>query len=73
MTNTLGGGPTVIHLTYRPNGLDEQWRIACMPEVSDFATAAHQPNYQRSNDTRAVTCARCKATDVFKKVRATER
>ncbi len=71
-TTSLGGVP-VIHLTYRHTaGLGEQWRIACMPEVTDFATSAHQPNYLRSNDTRAVTCAECAKTDVFARVRSTE-
>lgn len=74
MTSTLGG-TTVIHLTYRPNGLDEgtEWLIACMPDVTDFATSAHHPNYMRSNDTRAVTCHMCRATSVFKQVKAKER
>ena len=72
---TLGGGPTIIHLTYRPQGRDEgaEWLIACMPEVTDFRTSAHQPNYLRSNDTRAVTCERCKVTPVFKQVQSKER
>lgn len=66
MITTLGGNH-VIHLTYRPNGLDEgaDWLIACMPQVTDFRTTSHQPNYLRSNDTRAVTCMYCKKTAVF--------
>lgn len=70
---TLGGGPTVIHLTYKKNDSDEQWHIACMPNVTNFATSAHQPNYLRSNDTRAVTCEHCKKTTVFAEVRSKER
>ena len=70
---TLGGGPTVIHLTYRVNNHGTLWAIACMPSVVDFTTSAHQPNYLRSNDTRAVTCDQCKATQVFKDVQKTER
>ncbi len=65
------GGVTVIHLTYRPDSKAD-WRIACMPNVTEFATAAHHHNYLRSNDTRAVTCSACKGTDVFKRVRGTE-
>ena len=68
------GGTSVIHLTYRPNGLDgEQWLIACMPQVTDFKTSAHQPNYLRSNDTRAVNCKMCMVTSIFKQVQAKER
>ena len=70
MTTTLGG-VAMIHLTYKPDNSD--WRIACMPNVTDFKTATFQPNYLRSNDTRAVTCPRCKATSVFKEVQAKER
>lgn len=73
MIATLGGDYT-IHLTYRPNGLDEgvDWRIACMPDVTDFRHQTHQPNYLRSNDTRAVTCDRCKKTRIFEEVRKKE-
>lgn len=70
---TLGGDYT-IHLTYRPNGMDEgtEWLIACMPSVNDFRHQTHQPNYLRSNDTRAVTCGECKKTQVFKEVQKRE-
>lgn len=71
---TLGGDYT-IHLTYRPEGLDEgaTWLIACMPDVTNFRSSTHQPNYLRSNDTRAVTCQECKKTQVFKDVQKRER
>lgn len=74
MITTLGGD-AVIHLTYRPNGMDEgdNWRIACMPHITDFSTTPHHPNYLRSNDTRAVTCHMCKASPVFKEVQKKER
>ncbi len=66
---TLGGGASVVHLTYREG---EEWRIACMVHITDFSMQPHQPNYLRSNDTRAVNCPQCKMTNVFKKVRETE-
>ena len=69
---SLGGGQAVIHLTYLPEG-STVWRIACMPEVSDFTTSAAQPNYLRSNDTRAVTCQACKKTAIHKRVQEKER
>lgn len=73
MANTVTlGGDDSIHLTYKPNGLDEIWRIACMPEITDFRTNSFQTNYVRSNDTRAVTCPRCKATAIFKEVQKRE-
>ena len=68
---TLGGN-YVIHLTYKPHGMDEIWLIACMPDVIDFRTSSHQPNYLRSNDTRAVTCQECKKTTIFKEVQKRE-
>lgn len=70
---TLGGDYT-IHLTYRPNGLDEGdvWLIACNPTISNFRSNSYQPNYLRSNDTRAVTCAECRKTRVFEEVRKKE-
>lgn len=70
---SLGGGQIVVHLTYRENRHNGEWRIACMPMVGNFATSAHHTNYHRSNDTRAVTCDRCKATDTYKQVKSTER
>ena len=71
---TTLGGNYVIHLTYKPNGLDEgsDWLIACMPQVVDMRFAPHQPNYLRSNDTRAVTCPECKKTRIFKEIRKRE-
>lgn len=75
MITTLGGGPTIVHLTYNMDeGSDTpEWRIACMPHVTDFATAAHHHNYLRSNDTRATNCQACAATAVFKRIKARER
>lgn len=74
---TTLGGNYIIHLTYRPNGLDEGdkgelWVIACMPHVTDFRSNSFQPNYLRSNDTRAVNCAECKKTKAFKEVQKGE-
>jgi hypothetical protein len=64
---TLGGDYTV-HLTFLPRGLDEGgvWLIACMPNITDFRTTSHHPNYLRSDDPRAVTCPACKNTTTFK-------
>lgn len=69
------GGDYTVHLTYKPNGLDEgtDWAIACMPGITNFRTQAHHPNYLRSNDTRAVTCPKCKNTNIYKEVQKTER
>lgn len=69
---TTLGGNYVIHLSHKTGGLGAVEQIACMPGITNFATSAHQPNYLRSNDTRAVTCPQCKTTVVFKQVREGE-
>lgn len=56
---------TLIHFTYTV-GLGEDWRIACMPNMTEFHQTPYHPNYQRSNDTRAVTCPACIKTSIFK-------
>lgn len=73
MITTLGGN-YVVHLTYKPNGLDEgaPWVIACMPDVTNFKSSTHQPNYLRSDATRAVTCAECKKLSIFKEIQKKE-
>lgn len=70
-TDSLGGGPTVVHLTYLPDGKTE-WEIACMSGVTNFTTSAHHPNYMRSNDTRAVSCQACKRMPIFQVVKSRE-
>lgn len=70
---TTLGGVSIVHLAYKSNDSEPiDWRIACMPHVTNFATAAHHHNYLRSDATPAVTCAACKATAIFKKVKETE-
>lgn len=75
LITTLGGN-YVIHLAYKPNGLDEPsgWLIACMPQLRtlNFAHSTAQPNYLRSDDTRAVTCPECKKTKIFADKQKTE-
>lgn len=43
-----------------------QWRIACMPNMTEFHQTAYHPNYQRSDDARAVSCPACQKTPAFK-------
>lgn len=72
---TTLGGNYVIHLMYRPNGLDEgqPWALACMPHVTNFRTEPHQPNYLRTTDTRGVSCPACKKTTIFEQTKKKER
>jgi hypothetical protein len=62
-----GGYVTLVHLVFPtkqpPNGDD--WRIACMPNMTEFYQTASHPNYQHTPDPRAVTCPQCKQTAVF--------
>lgn len=64
--NSSGGLITVIHYTYsQGEGEDLIWRIACMPNMTEFHETPYHPSYQRSNDVRAVTCLACKRTQLF--------
>jgi hypothetical protein len=62
--DALGRAGTLIHFTYE---VGKDWRIACMPNMIEFYRTMYHPSYQRSNDTRAVTCSACKESPVFKK------
>ncbi len=42
-----------------------QWRIVCMPNMTDFGETAYHPPYRRSDDTRAVTCMSCRKSQLF--------
>ena len=58
---------TLIHFVFQT----DPERIACMPNMTEFHQTPHHPNYQRSNDARAVTCPGCKKTDAYKTARVT--
>lgn len=53
----------LIHYVFR---VDPE-RIACMPNMTEFHLTPFHPNYQRTNETRAVTCPECKKTETYKK------
>jgi len=53
---------TLIHFTYP---LGDEWRIACMPSMTEFHTTPYHPSYARSNDTRAVNCSACEKSVEF--------
>lgn len=44
------------------------WKIACMPNMREFHSTQYHPNYQRTDDYRAVTCPACKETDAYKQL-----
>lgn len=56
---------TLIHYTYAA-GLGEDYRIACMPNMVEFHQTMYHPNYQRTNDVRAVTCPACIKSAAYK-------
>lgn len=60
--NALGQTITLIHYVFQ---VDPE-RIACMPHMQEFHSTKYHPNYQRTNDPRAVTCPACKATGEYK-------
>lgn len=56
----------IIHYTHYVGGLGNGWQIACMPSLKELnSNDALHPNYQRTNDKRAVTCPACKRSNVF--------
>lgn len=57
-----GGTLTLVHFTHLAG---DEWRIACMPSMTEFHSTPHHPNYQRSDDVRAVTCPACKKSTTF--------
>ncbi len=63
-----GGTITLIHFVHPTlsRSDEQQWRIACMPNMTEFHSTPYHPNYQRTDDARAVTCPACKKAPVFK-------
>lgn len=59
-----GRAITLIHFTFQPDGRGE-WRIACMPNMTEFHQTPYHPAFHRSNDPRAVTCKQCHKTDAY--------
>lgn len=69
-----GGTITLIHFVNQlevPTGDEDkpglEWRIACMPNMTEFHQTPYHPNYQRTDEVRAVTCPACKMSVIFKK------
>ncbi len=56
---------TLIHFVHR---VDPE-RIACMPNMTEFHSTPYHPNYQRTNETRAVTCPACRQSEQYKQAR----
>lgn len=46
-----------------------EWRITCMPHMTEFHQTAYHPNYPRSDDPRAVTCPACKKTAAYREAK----
>ena len=63
--NQFGESTTLIHFVFQ----DAPERIACCPNMTEFHSTVYHPNYQRSNDARAVTCPMCKKTDAYGRAR----
>lgn len=59
--NEFGQQVTLIHYVFQT----DPERIACMPNMTEFHLTPYHPNYQRSNDARAVTCPGCKKTSTY--------
>ena len=59
-----GNVTTLIHFVFSSGS---EWRIACMPNMTEFHKTDYHPHYQRTDDPRAATCPACKRTEEFKK------
>jgi hypothetical protein len=58
-----------VHFQYEMEDLQpgtNRWRIACMPNMTEFGATIQRANYQMTNEVRAVTCEACKRTSAFK-------
>ena len=58
---------TIIHLVHNASG---EWRLACMPNMTEFGSTLYHQHYPRSDDLRAVTCPQCKTTAAYKTAQA---
>lgn len=55
-----------VEADFPENKDSQEYRLACMPNMVELHWTIHHPNYQRTNDYRAVTCQSCKVTDAYK-------
>lgn len=64
-----GGTVTLVHFLYdlSADGTAHQWRIACMPNMVEFHSTPYHPNYQRTDEARAVSCPACRRTAEYKR------
>ena len=59
---------TLIHFVYPlSDASPPEYRIACMPNMTEFHQTVHHPAYQRTDQAAAVTCPACKRTELYKK------
>jgi hypothetical protein len=67
--SSTGAIISLTHFTYSagtlPSGAQD-WRIACMPNMTEFHETEYHKSYARSDDTRAVNCPMCMRTQFFK-------
>ena len=52
--------------TEHKESLVTQWRISCMPNMIEFHATSYHPNYQRTDDVRAVSCPQCMKSLAFR-------
>jgi hypothetical protein len=65
-----GSEEVLIHYVYEAPGLvlanTVREVVACLPGKTVLHSTYRSPMVRRTNEPRAVTCANCKQTDVFK-------
>lgn len=60
---------TVHFVSEVPTSSGVQWRIACMPNMTEFHATPYHPNYPRTNEVRAVSCPACEKSAVFQRAK----
>jgi hypothetical protein len=62
--NATGAHFTLVHFTYEDElGI---WRLGCMPGIEELHATQYHPNYQRTNDPRAVKCPACEKSGAYR-------
>lgn len=55
----------IVHFTHK---IGEEWRIACMPGMTELHSTPHHPHYPRSDDPRVANCLACQKSEAYRVV-----
>lgn len=61
----------LIHFAYPTSDASPpEFRVACMPNMTEFHSTPYHQQVARTNAHQAVTCPACKRTDVYRRAKA---